>query len=84
MDIQNWIINWFIENTDLQESDIEKNLRENYLEIGWIDSLKFISFINDLEKKFQIHFSNESFQNREFSTISGLAKIISEILNGKI
>lgn len=82
MEIENWIIDWFIQNTDIQKDEIIKNLSENYLELGWIDSLKFISFITDIEEKFEILFSNDSFQDRNFSTIKGLAKIVSGYING--
>jgi len=82
MEIENWIIDWFIQNTDIQKDEIIKNLSENYLELGWIDSLKFISFITDIEEKFEIRFSNDSFQDRNFSTIKGLAKIVSGYING--
>lgn len=79
-----WIIDWFVKNTDLVKDEIMKNGRENYLEKGWIDSFKFISYITDIETKFNIHFSNDQFQDRNFSTIEGIIKIIEEKINDKI
>lgn len=84
MDIEKWIIDWFEQNTSIQKDEIIKNLDENYLEFGWIDSLKFISFITNIEEKFKIRFSNDSFQDRDFSTITGLSKIVSGYVDGKI
>jgi len=84
MDIENWIIEWFVQNTAIQKNVILKNLEENYLEIGWIDSLKFISFITDIEEKFKVHFSNDSFQDIDFSTVKGLSKIVGGYVDGKI
>lgn len=84
MDVKEWIIDWFIENAGIQKDEILKNLEENYLEVGWIDSLKFISFITDIEDKFKIHFSNDVFQDRDFSTVKGLSKIIDGYTNGII
>jgi len=84
MDIEKWIIGWFEQNTSIQKDEIIKNLDENYLELGWIDSLKFISFITDIEEKFKIRFSNDSFQDRDFSTMKGLSKIVSGYVDGKI
>ena len=84
MDIEKWIIDWFEQNTSIQKDEIIKNLEENYLELGWIDSLKFISFVTDIEEKFKIRFSNDSFQDRNFSTVKGLSKIVREYIDGKI
>ena len=80
-DIKEWLINWFIKNTDVFEEDIRKNTDANYFANGWIDSLAFINFISDIEDKFGISFSNDEFQNRGFATISGLAKIIEDRKN---
>ena len=84
MDIESWLVDWFIEKTGINKDEILKKLEENYLELGWIDSLKFISFITDIEEKFKVHFSNDSFQDRNFSTVKGLAKIIDGCIDGKI
>ena len=54
----------------------KKKINENYFEKGWIDSLKFIDLITQIEEEFSIRFSNDEFQDRKFSTIEGLAKII--------
>ena len=53
-----------------------KKLSENYFKNGWLDSLKFIELINDVEQEFEILFSNDEFQNRKFATINGLREII--------
>lgn len=84
MNIKNWLSDWFVQNTNIQKSEIEKNTCQDYFIKGWIDSLKFILLISDMEEHFQINFSNDEFQNREFSTIDGLAKIIEDKINGKI
>jgi acyl carrier protein len=81
MNLESWLVKWFSENTALVENEIINNLDENYLIKGWIDSLKFISFITDIENEFKISFSNDEFQNRRFATISGLAKIIEGKIN---
>ena len=53
-----------------------KNYNLNYLESGIIDSLEMIKFISIVEKKFKIKFSQKDFENREFTNIVGLSKII--------
>ena len=76
MSIQEWIIKWFQDNSEVSLNEINENLENNYLEQGWIDSLKFVSFISELEENFKIKFFNDEFQNVEFATITGLVKII--------
>lgn len=76
MDVENWLFDWFEKNTPAKKHEISKNLDKNYFGNGWLDSLKFIELINDVEQEFQILFSNDEFQNRKFATISGLREII--------
>ncbi len=76
MDVENWLFDWFEKNTPAKKHEISKKLSENYFKNGWLDSLKFIELINDVEQKFEILFSNDEFQNRKFATINGLREII--------
>lgn len=76
--IKEWVINWFLINSNATQNNIKNNLNENYLETGWIDSLQFVSFISDIENEFKIRFDNDEFQNKEFSNISGLSELIKE------
>lgn len=84
MDVKTWLIEWFKANTDLSAEDIGDDLNINYFEKGWIDSFKFISFITNIEENFNIRFSNDQFQDRGFSTIGGVIRLIEEKINGKI
>jgi acyl carrier protein len=79
--IKQWLIDWFVNKTSAREEDLNLALEKSYFEAGWIDSLLFISFISDVEEHFKVSFSNDEFQNREFSTILGLADIITEKKN---
>ena len=71
-----WLIRWFEENSQTDKLNVKKKINENYFEKGWIDSLKFIDLITQIEEEFSIRFSNDEFQDRKFSTIEGLAKIV--------
>ena len=77
-----WLTNWFEKNSLATGINMKNSLKENYFENGWIDSLKFIELITQIEEKFGIRFSNDEFLDRKFSTIEGLTKII-ERKNGK-
>jgi len=75
-EIENWMIDWFSKNTISSQEEVTMNVDKNFFEQSWIDSLKFIEFITDIEEKFGIIFNNNEFQDRSFSTIIGLSKII--------
>ena len=81
LDIKNSIVNWFLKNSNVNKEDIEKNFNSNYLEVGWIDSLQFVSFISDIENKFKIRFQNDEFQNKKFASINGLTELIEKKMN---
>ena len=74
--IKKWIIEWFEENCDVENKEIQNSLNDNYFNNGWIDSLKFIVFVEKIESNFNIRFSNEEFQNEDFAIIEGLTKLI--------
>jgi len=76
-----WLICWFRDNTNLERAEIDGKMRENYFEKGWIDSFKFMTLINDMENEFGITFSNDDFQDREFSNIEGLSRIITRLVH---
>ena len=70
-----WLKNWFAQRKELPENAEEKN----YFEIGLIDSLGVIELIESIEQEFNIHLSQDHFQDRRFSSIKGLAEIIHEL-----
>ncbi|MGY5142939.1 MAG: acyl carrier protein [Candidatus Nitrosopumilus sp. bin_32a] len=76
MNVKEWLITWFEKNSDLSQKEIECKFSEDYLAKGWIDSFKFVSFVTEIEEEFKITFSTDEFQNRAFSTLEGLGKII--------
>ena len=78
MESKIWLIRWFEKNSLSNEINVKDSVNQNYFENGWIDSLKFIDLVTQIEEEFSIRFSNDEFQDRKFSTIEGLAKIIEE------
>jgi acyl carrier protein len=83
IEVYNWIVDWFEKHTSTKKKELLKYSQENYFEKGWLDSFTFISFIMDLEQKFTVRFANDEFQNRDFSTINGLSKIVSTRIKDK-
>lgn len=77
--IQKWLINWFMENTGADETELNNSIEENYFLKGFIDSFQFIELISDIEDEYGIEFDNSQFEDRSFSSIRGLSQIISQI-----
>lgn len=75
-EIEKWIISWFIENSDAPENEISEKLDSNYFEEGWIDSFRFIEFLQDLEDHFGVELDQDSFTDRKFATILGMVQIL--------
>ncbi len=53
--------------------------RANYFEAKLIDSLQLIELIEWAEARFKVKFSEDDFQDRQFSTVAGLAGIIDRL-----
>lgn len=81
MEIQHWLIEWFENNTDLNREFIQDKTQTSFLLEKWIDSLKFVLLITELEDHFKIKFSGNEFHSESFSTISGLIPIIQNKIN---
>lgn len=50
----------------------------DYFEAAIIDSFAAIEFVEDIERRFGIRFSDQDFQDKRFYTASGLAAIVAE------
>jgi acyl carrier protein len=62
----------------------EKLLQTDFdlLKTGLLDSMSFIDFIADLEHQYSIEIDFENKNPAEFTSLSGLVKLISQKLNG--
>lgn len=78
---QDWLIEWFSQQTVVDKDTLRGNTNVDYLQEGWIDSMQFIGLISSIEDEFDIEFSNDEFQDRSFATISGLAQMIADKSN---
>lgn len=76
MNVEEWLFKWFNEKTGVSREELFIHQNESYFEMGYLDSFEFIELIGELEKEFNITFDNDQFEDRSFSTISGLSKII--------
>lgn len=74
MDIKSWLVDYFKEKSSKESFSLD----DNFFEQGLIDSFDVIVLIDDVEVNFSITLNEHHFQDRRFSTISGLAEIIHE------
>lgn len=79
--IMKWIVDWFVNEAQLDKSVINANLDTNYLSAELIDSFQFIQLIADAEEAFHIEFENEQFEGTKFLSIRGLGEIIDALSN---
>lgn len=77
MNFQDWVIKWFMKHALISESELILHKDENYFDLGYIDSFEFIELLSDIEE-LGVELGNEQFEDRRFSTISGLIAILSE------
>jgi len=73
-DIRIWLAAWLTNRAP----DISLPDTENFFTAGAIDSFGVIEFIEDIERQFDIRFTQLDFQDRRFSSIAGLTEIITE------
>lgn len=78
-----WLLDWFEQRGPVPGSNVEEQLQLNYFDVDLIDSLGAIELIVAVEEHFGIHFTQEHFQDRRFSTIGGLSDLIRELLDSK-
>lgn len=78
MKAKEWIINWFVENGNIEREVVENSMENNYIEAGLIDSFGFIQLVSDVEEGFGISFGDDDFANENIFVIGGLIQIIED------
>jgi acyl carrier protein len=73
-----WLRSWFAERAPQRSLAPD----ENYFEAEVIDSFGVIELIEAIETGFACRFGDTDFQDRRFSSLAGLAEIITEKTRG--
>jgi kynurenine formamidase/acyl carrier protein len=73
-DFTGWLLEWFRKRAP----HIELMSDDNYFTAGAIDSLGVIELIEDIEHSFDVQFTQDDFQDRRFSVVSGLSEMLKE------
>lgn len=74
--IKMWLANWFADRAGVTIDKVKEHFDDNYFDLGYIDSFGFIELLDAVETEYGTMFDNEQFEDRSFSTISGMAEII--------
>lgn len=74
--IKTWLSNWLSNRAGISADEVSSHLDDNYFDLGYIDSFGFIELLDAIETKYGIMFDNEQFEDRGFSTVSGMTEII--------
>ena len=77
MTIKTWLFEWFSKD---QQGELDLSGDENLIDLGLLDSFKFILLIDGIQSKFGVRLDWLDFFNSGNAsfTISDIAKIISE------
>jgi len=75
---RDYVINWFAKKMNITKEKVVEQINSNYFDLKWMDSFDFINFLADIEDDLGIELDNSEFQDRRFSTISGLINILNE------
>jgi len=78
-DVSSWILEWFSSRGKLHCSAREA-LGINYLQSGLLTSLEIVELVSEIENRFGIQFSETEMQDPRFSTIGGLAELVTMAL----
>ena len=73
-DVAAWVRAWFAAKGPLPEGP-----RADFFAAGIIDSLAVVQLVADIEAAFGIRFEDRHYQDPRFSTVGGLAELISEL-----
>lgn len=70
-----WIIQWFKEKSDITSHDPDAN----FFNTGLLNSFKTLELIMDIESTLKIAMPDSALTDSRFSSINGLADILSEL-----
>ena len=73
---QDWVLGWFQGRCPARDLAWERDAETDFFGAGWIDSFASVELIEDAEAEFQIRFTEGDLADARFSTMSGLAELI--------
>ena len=77
-DVSSWMVHWFSSRGKLHCSAKEAP-GVDYLQSGLLTSLEIVELVSEIEDRFGIQFSETEMQDPRFSTIGGLAELVTMV-----
>jgi acyl carrier protein len=80
--VQDWLTEWFLARNKIDAISRERlggNLRDaDYFEAGWLTSMEVVELVTEIERRFEMQFSEADLQDPRFVTITGLSDLVLE------
>ena len=76
---EQWVVEWFRARKQFDKGSPVERLRVDYFQAELLDSFGVMELIADIEAHFGVRFEDRHFQDRRFSTLGGLARIVDEL-----
>jgi len=79
-EVQEWLLDWFRQQHggklpgELDDNDDAMFIGSGVA--GWLDSFGMIELIAAAEDRFDVEFSEEQFQDRQFGTVRGFSEML--------
>jgi acyl carrier protein len=77
-EVQEWLTDWFVNRAKVGKQAREALLSVDYFEAGWLTSMGVVEFITEIERRFNMQFSDRDMQDARFVSIAGLTELILE------
>ena len=87
-DVEQWLVDWFVarqkikrDSPQSQSHDPHNNFPDSmrntdYFDAGWLTSMEVVEFVTEIERHFDMQFTDSDLQDSRFVTIAGLAELI--------
>ena len=74
--VQAWLENWFVRRAKIGNQASQSLFEIDYFEAGWLTSMEVVEFITEIEREFEMQFSDEDMQDPRFVTMAGITELI--------
>jgi acyl carrier protein len=78
-DVSGWIVDWFSSRGKVH-CGAREALGIDYLQSGLLTSLEIVELVSEIEDHFGMQFSETEMQDPRFSTVGGLAELVTMVL----
>lgn len=73
--IKTFIVNFFLTHGKFEGVKTEDMSKINFIDANTLDSIEFITLISEVEENFNVLFTEEDLQSKQFASIAGMTAI---------